>query len=73
MDKYHRSIAKAVSYRLVAVIATTVIALLVTGEARSAATIGFVDGLFKFGLYYVHERSWNRVGFGRARTPEYQI
>jgi len=73
MDAHHRSIAKAISYRVLAAVITTIVAWSVTAELRFAAAIGLTDAVLKFGLYYLHERAWNRVGFGRAKTPEYQI
>ncbi|MFH1732360.1 MAG: DUF2061 domain-containing protein [Planctomycetota bacterium] len=73
MDAHHRSIAKATSWRLVAATTTGIIALVVTGEWRFVAAIGLADALLKFGLYYVHERVWDRVGFGRSRAREYDV
>jgi uncharacterized membrane protein len=32
-----------------------------------ALSIGFVELFTKVALYYVHERIWNRVSFGRAK------
>jgi len=43
------------------------------GELRSAAAIGLADTLVKVGVYYGHERAWNRVRFGRGLQPEYEI
>jgi uncharacterized membrane protein len=37
----------------------------VTGEAKFAAAIGAADAAVKIGLYYLHERAWNRSNFGR--------
>jgi len=73
MDAHHRSIAKAISYRIIAVLITTIVAWCVTTELRFAAAIGLTDGILKFGVYYLHERAWNRVSFGRAKPPEYEI
>ena len=73
MDAHHRSIAKAISYRIIAAAITTTVAWSVTGELGHAALIGAGDVVIKFGVYYLHERAWNRVGFGRAKRPEYEI
>ena len=32
------------------------------------AVIGFVELFTKVGLYYVHDRVWNRLNFGRIAT-----
>ena len=49
------------------------VAWVVTGQLEFAATIGVADALVKLGAYYLHERAWNRVGYGRPREPEYRI
>ncbi len=40
----------------------------ITGEAG-----GIADSLLKLGVYYSHERFWNRLSFGKPKPPEYQI
>jgi uncharacterized membrane protein len=27
----------------------------------------------KIGVYFLHERMWDRIGFGREKRPEYEI
>ncbi|WP_025322065.1 DUF2061 domain-containing protein [Deferrisoma camini] len=74
MDSPRRSLAKALSWRLVATVVTTAIVYAATGEAEFAATIGIADTVVKFGAYFLHERLWNRVAYGRVRhEPEYYI
>jgi len=72
-ETYKRSIAKALSWRLLATLVTGAVAYFITGRFRYAATIGLVDSLLKIGVYILHERLWNRISFGKAREPEYQI
>ena len=73
MESHSRSIAKALTWRVIALIITASIAWMVTGQLRVAVCIGAADALVKIGIYYVHERAWNRVHFGRPKPPEYQI
>ncbi|GAB4249995.1 MULTISPECIES: DUF2061 domain-containing protein [Deferrisoma] len=74
METARRSLAKALSWRLVATVVTTAIVFAATGEAEFAATIGITDTVVKFGAYFLHERLWNRIPFGRHRPePEYYI
>ena len=43
-------------------------------EAAAAAVgAGLVDSLVKTGLYFLHERLWNHIPFGREKRPEYEI
>jgi uncharacterized membrane protein len=68
-----RSLAKALSWRFLATIITGSLAWIITGEAGIAATIGVADTLLKLGIYYVHERAWARIAFGRPMTRDYEI
>ncbi len=74
-DKPYRSIVKAVSYRLTGTLATIVISFLISGRIKVAVSIGIVELFTKIGLYYLHERAWNRIPFGRVKEkpPEYSI
>ena len=68
-DKNYRSFIKAVSWRLTGSIDTMVISLLITGKIRWALTISGVELFTKIGLYYLHERVWERIPLGRIRGP----
>jgi len=52
---------------------TVLVSFLVSGHLKVALSIGFVELFTKIGLYYVHERLWNRIRFGVAGTDDYQI
>ena len=74
METKKRSVAKALSWRIIATIITTVLALAITGQWEFAAAIGLADTSFKFFVYFAHERLWNRINFGREeKQPEYMI
>jgi uncharacterized membrane protein len=68
-----RSLAKALSWRLLATVITASLAWAITGEVRVAAAIGAADTALKLVVYYVHERVWARVAFGRPASPDYEI
>ncbi len=72
MDHWRRSLLKAVSYRVGGLVATFAIAWLVTGRADVATVIGAGDTLLKIGLYYLHERVWLRIHYGRRKAGEYE-
>jgi uncharacterized membrane protein len=46
---------------------------MVTGRVKIALSIGLLDSIVKLGIYYAHERAWNRVSFGRAKSTDYEI
>ena len=65
MESHKRSIAKAITWRIIAVIITTLTAYFFTREVALSLGIGLVDSVIKMFTYYGHERLWNRIGFGR--------
>jgi len=74
METHRRSIAKALSWRVLATLITTTLVYLLTGKGEFAATVGLADTLVKFVIYFAHERLWNRISFGREKPePEYTI
>jgi uncharacterized membrane protein len=68
-----RSVAKAISWRILAAIITGVVALVMTGELTFAAKIGLIDTLVKLLIYFLHERIWNKVNYGRVPAPDYEV
>ena len=73
MDSQSRSLAKSLSYRLFGSTFTALIIYLLTGNLKVSAGAGLLDSVIKVGLYFVHERIWERVPFGRPKPPEYEI
>jgi uncharacterized membrane protein len=69
-DKHYRSVVKAISWRVTGTIDTILISWLITGKVTLALSIGFVELFTKIFLYYVHERIWNRLDFGRVKTKD---
>lgn len=74
-EKSYRSIAKSVSWRTIGTLDTILISFVITGKAGLALSIGGVEVFTKMALYYVHERTWNRINFGRIKKTDsdYQI
>jgi uncharacterized membrane protein len=73
MESHARSIAKAVSYRLVGSSVTGLILFVVTGKGTISVIGGLADMVLKIAAYFVHERIWDRIQFGRTKPPEYEI
>ncbi|MCK5220242.1 MAG: DUF2061 domain-containing protein [Candidatus Aminicenantes bacterium] len=64
-----RSIAKAISWRVIATTITFSIAYLLTGEVTTALEIGALDMVFKLISYFFHERIWGRISLGKILHP----
>ena len=60
-----RSFVKAVTWRTTGTIDTFVLSYLITGKAKLALAISGMEIFTKIFLYYVHERIWNKVKWGR--------
>ena len=60
-----RSFAKAFSWRTIASTDTFLISWLITGRLTWAGTITLLEILTKTLLYYLHERGWNKIKWGR--------
>jgi len=64
IESKKRSLAKALSWRLIALVITTLVAWYVTGQVALSLGIGLADSLVKIAAYYGHERFWNSLSFG---------
>ncbi|MEZ4962725.1 MAG: adenylyl-sulfate kinase [Saprospiraceae bacterium] len=64
-DTRARSVVKGFSWRFIGTIDTTVISYLITGNPLKALSIGGIEVFSKVFLYYVHERIWTRIKWGR--------
>jgi uncharacterized membrane protein len=62
-----RSLAKGLTWRILATMTTATIAFFITGEVHSALTIGGIEFFIKFFIYYAHERAWAAVPLGTMR------
>lgn len=60
-----RSFIKALSYRFFGTIASFGITYAITHKGSLAALAALLDVVIKICIYYVHERVWNRIKWGR--------
>lgn len=73
MEHHKRTLAKTISWRILAFFISTVILYLFSHDAKkSVVIIGSADFLKVF-IYYAHERVWNKIKFGRIKPIDYQI
>ena len=73
METHARSIAKAISYRVLGSACTALIFYVLTGNVSLSLGAGALDTIVKIGMYFLHERIWNHISFGRPKPPEYEI
>ena len=65
MDTPTRSLAKALSWRITGTLDTFIISWIITGTAALAGAIAVTEVITKIVLFWLHERAWNRVSWGR--------
>lgn len=70
IEKPYRSVVKAFSWRATGTLDTILISFLITGRMKMALSIGVIELFTKICLYYVHERIWNRISFGRVKSRD---
>ena len=61
-----RSLAKSLTWRATAGIDTFIIAYVVTGSATWAGSILGIEAVTKILIYYLHERAWAWIPWGRS-------
>ena len=64
-EKPLRSIVKSLSWRTVGTIDTILISWIITGKLTLAVSIGSVELFTKVVLYFLHERAWNQIKWGK--------
>ena len=60
-----RSLVKAYSYRCCGTVTTITISYIITGQFIISLGIGAVEMVVKPFIYWLHERVWSRVKWGR--------
>lgn len=60
-----RSFVKALSYRVWGTLTSFIVVLVLTGSAELSGLIAFWETVVKVAVYYVHERGWNFIQWGR--------
>ena len=61
-----RSMVKSIIYRLLSIIGTSVISWFITHDVKETVLITIVIQVFLVVLYYLNERVWNRIDWGKT-------
>ena len=72
-DTNTRSIAKGISWRVVATTTTIIIVYVFFGRLDLAIAAGMIETVLKVMLYWAHERAWQRVRWGRKRIDPFNL
>jgi uncharacterized membrane protein len=66
MDTIVRSIAKTLSWRLTGTFCTFLISFIILGDITTSSTIAMIQLIFNTIMFYIHERIWNIIKWGKA-------
>lgn len=66
-EHYRRSIVKTITYRILIVISTFIVTYYLTGEIKASLEITAVANIINTVLYFVHERVWNKIHWGKIK------
>jgi uncharacterized membrane protein len=69
VETHTRSVLKAVSWRTLGTLDTFAISWFMTGRVAIAGSIAGLEVVTKIAWYYLHERVWAAVSWGRRQTP----
>jgi adenylylsulfate kinase len=67
-ETHTRSVAKAVSWRVLGSLATALLVFIFTRRFALSLAIGGVEFVSKIGLFWLHERLWDRVRYGKRQV-----
>ena len=70
-DTKHRSDTKTVSWRLTGTACTFIVSWLILGDISTSGTIAIIQLTFNTVIFYIHERLWNFIKWGKLK--EYPV
>jgi len=68
-EAHSRSLAKAISWRLLGSMDTFMLSWLFTRNAMAAGAIASTEVITKIVLFYFHERAWSSTKWGIRQVP----
>jgi len=72
-DTNIRSIVKGISWRIIAAVVTMTIVYVFFGRLDLAIATGLVETCFKLALYWIHERAWIKIRWGRKKIEPFNL
>ena len=69
VEAHRRSVVKAISWRFIATLITMAIVFLITRKEILMLEVGILDMVAKMMFYYLHERVWGKIKWGKVTHP----
>ncbi len=73
IESKKRSFIKAISWRFFATATTTVIVFFLFKRLDLAIAAGIIESVTKILIYFIHERIWEKIKFGRKRIEPFLL
>ncbi len=68
-EAHSRTIVKTISWRALATLTTMTIVFLFTRRVMLSLGVGLAEIIAKITFYYLHERVWDKVSWGKSKHP----
>ena len=65
IDTPSRTITKTITWRIIATVASLIIAFLISNDWKVAGSIASIQVIIHTVLYYLHERLWINIRWGK--------
>lgn len=72
-ESHLRSALKTISWRFWATVTTMALVYLFTGALTIAMAIGGIEVILKIIIYFLHERTWDKIRFGRKEISPFVL
>ena len=66
MDTIIRSLVKTISWRLTGTFCTFLISFIILGDITTSSIIDLIKLIFNTIMFYIHERIWNIIKWGKV-------
>lgn len=64
-ETHLRTLVKTITYRIIIIISIFSVTYITTGEIGDALAITSITAITGTIIYYIHERVWNRIHWGK--------
>jgi uncharacterized membrane protein len=72
-ESHTRTVLKAISWRVIASMTTMTIVYVLTRKWEITLGAGILEAVSKMLFYYLHERAWHKIGWGKKKHPLEEI
>ncbi|MCF8262638.1 MAG: adenylyl-sulfate kinase [Melioribacteraceae bacterium] len=67
-ETHARSVVKTISWRILATVTTITLVYIFIGDTTIAISVGGIEVFLKMLIYFLHERAWDKIKFGRKEV-----